>query len=76
LQVQTRAASFGVRTNQFGFNFTWESNLVDIVVQACTDVAHPVWTNLQTNTLTGLSSYFGDRQWTNYPTRFYRLRSP
>jgi hypothetical protein len=75
LQVQTRAASFGVRENQFGFNFTWESNLV-IVVEACTDQVNPVWTPLQTNTLTGVSSYFSDPQWADYRTRFYRLRSP
>ena len=29
-----------------------------------------------TNTLTGGTAYFGDPQWTNYPGRFYRLRSP
>ena len=83
LQVQTRAWTFGVRTNQFGlkafgFNYTWESNLV-IVVEACTNVSklpHADWTPVQTNTLTGLSSYFSDTQWTNYPARFYRLRWP
>ena len=75
LQVQTRDASLGARTNQFGFNFTWESNLV-IVVEACTNLVNPVWTPLQTNMLTGVSSYFSDPEWTNYPGRFYRLRSP
>ena len=29
-----------------------------------------------TNTLTAGSSYFSDPQWTNHPSRFYRLRSP
>ena len=74
-QAQTRDASFGVRTNQFGFNITWAGDTV-VVVEACTDLAHPVWTPVGTNTLTGGSSYFGDSQWTNYPVRFYRLRSP
>jgi hypothetical protein len=74
-QAQTRDASFGVRTNQFGFNITGSSNLV-IVVEACTDLANPVWQPFQTNTLTGGSAYFSDPQWTNYPARFYRLRSP
>ena len=43
-------ASFGVRTNRFGFNITGSSNLV-IVVEACTDLANPVWTPIGTNTL-------------------------
>ena len=73
-QVQNDA-SFGVQTNQFGFNITGSSNLV-IVVEACTNLANPVWQPVQTNTLTGGSSYFSDPQWTNYPARFYRLRSP
>lgn len=67
--------SFGVRTNQFGFNITGNSNLV-VVVEACTNPANPAWSPVGTNTLTGGSSYFGDPRWTNYPRRFYRLRSP
>jgi hypothetical protein len=47
-----------------------------VVVEACTDLAHPIWSPLQTNTLAGSSSYFSDPQWTNYPARLYRLRSP
>ena len=74
-QMQTGDASFGVRTNQFGFNISWASDRV-IVVEACTNLASPIWSPLQTNTLTGGSSYFSDPQWTNHPTRFYRLRSP
>jgi len=31
---------------------------------------------VRTNTLTGGASYFSDAQWTNYPSRFYRFRSP
>jgi BspA type Leucine rich repeat region (6 copies) len=74
-QVQTSGASFGVRTNRFGFNITGTSNLV-IVVEACTNLANHTWSPVATNTLTGGSSYFSDPQWTNYPARFYRLRSP
>jgi hypothetical protein len=73
-QAQTGDASFGVLSNQFGFNITWASDLV-VVVEACTDPANPVWTPVGTNTLTGGSSYFSDPQWTNHPDRFYRLRS-
>jgi hypothetical protein len=74
-QVQATGASFGVRTNTFSFTITGTSNLV-IVVEACTILANPIWYPLATNTLTGGSCYFSDPQWTNYPARFYRLRSP
>ncbi len=73
-QAQTRDASFGVRTNRFGFNINWASGRV-VVVEACS-LANPIWVPLQTNTLTGGSCYFGDPDWTNYPARCYRLRSP
>jgi Flp pilus assembly protein protease CpaA len=79
-QVQTGADSFGVRTNRFGFNIIGSSNLV-ILVESCTNYANPVWTPASTNLLnqfigTNGTSYFSDPQWTNYPTRFYRLRPP
>jgi hypothetical protein len=74
-QVQTTDASFGVRTNQFGFTITWASGMT-VVVEACTNLANPTWYPLATNTLTGGSAYFSDPQWTSYPARFYRLRSP
>jgi hypothetical protein len=74
-QVQTKSATFGVRTNQFGFNITGTSGLV-IVVEACTNLVNPVWQPVSTNTLAGGSSYFDDPQWMNYHGRFYRLRSP
>ena len=67
--------SFGVGTGGFGFIISWANNL-PVVVEACTNLAAPVWSPLATNTLTGDSSYFSDPQWTNHPNRFYRLRSP
>jgi hypothetical protein len=67
--------NFGVRTNRFGFNIIGSSNLV-IVVESCTNLAKPVWAPVATNTLTNGASYFSDPKWTNYPDRFYRLRSP
>jgi hypothetical protein len=73
-QAQTSDGSFGVQKNQFGFNIMGSSNLV-IVVEACTNFSNPVWQPVQTNTLTSGSAYFSDPQWTNYPARFYRLRS-
>ena len=73
-------ASFGVQNNQFGFIIAGSSNLV-IVVQACTNLANPVWSPVSTNTLnnfvgTNGTSYFSDLRWTNYPGRFYRFCSP
>ena len=74
-EARTSDADFGVRTNQFGFNIRWASDKV-VVVEASPNLSNPVWTPVSTNTLTGGSSYFSDPQWTNHPTRFYRLRSP
>ena len=72
--MQTSDASFGVRTNQFGFNLDWASGMT-VVVEACTNLANPTWHPIGTNTLTTGSAYFNDPQWTNYTARFYRLRS-
>ena len=74
-QVQTDDASFGVRANSFGFNISWASGMV-VVVDACTNLNNPVWLPVETNTLAGSSSSFGDPRWTNYSSRFYRLRTP
>jgi hypothetical protein len=73
--IQTGDGSLGVQTNQFGFNINWASGQT-VVVEACTDLANPIWSPVGTNTLPGGSSYFSDPQWTNYPGRFYRIRSP
>ena len=67
--------SIAVQTNQFGFAITGTPN-IPLVVEACSNFASPSWTPLQTCTLTNGSIYFSDPQWTNYPARFYRLRSP
>ena len=73
--VQTSDANFGVRANRFGFNITGTAN-IPLVVEASTNSANPVWVPLQTCALTNGSIYFSDPAWTNYPARFYRLRSP
>ena len=67
-------ASLGL-VNQFGFNINWASGQT-VVVDACTNLSNPDWQPVQTNKLTTGTAYFGDPQWTNYPSRFYRLRSP
>ena len=70
-------------------DFRAESD-VDLLATLRAD-AHPTlldWAEMQeslaelfgrpvaTNTLTGGQSVFSDPQWTNYPNRYYRLRSP
>jgi len=74
-QAQTSDANFGVRTNRFGFTITGTTN-IPIVVEATTNLAGAPWTMLQSCTLTNGLVYFSDPQWTNYPSRFYRIRSP
>jgi hypothetical protein len=71
----TSDASFGVRAGQFGFTITGPSGLI-VVVEASVDLASAVWTPVGRHILTGGSSSFSDHQWTNYPSRFYRLRPP
>ena len=68
-------SSFGVKSNEFGFIISWATN-IPVVVEARTNLDDTTWTPVSTNTLTNGSSYFSDAQWTNYPGRFYRLRSP
>ena len=74
-QIQTGGVGFGVPANPFAFTITGNSGLV-VVVEACTNLANPVWSPLQTNTLTGDPVYFSDPQWTNYTCRFYGLGVP
>ena len=67
--------TFGVRSNQFGFNITGTAD-IPVVVEASTNLVPASWTALQTCTLTNGSVYFSDPRWTNYPGRFCRIRSP
>ena len=46
-----------------------------IVVEACTNLSHPVWLPVATNTFSGSgTSTFSDSS--GYPSRYYRFRSP
>lgn len=64
---------FGVQAGQYGFNVGWAEGQT-VVVDACTNLAGPVWIPLATNTLGDTDYFFGDNLWTNYPGRFYRIR--
>jgi hypothetical protein len=74
-QLQTRAHPFGPGADNFGFSINWAPGMT-VVVEAATGLANPTWTPLQTNTLATDSLDFTDPKWTNYPSRFYRVRSP
>lgn len=73
IQMQTPNSGFG--SNGFGFTITGPSNLV-VAVEACTNLANPVWLPIATNTLTVGTSVFSDPGCTNFPSRFYRLSPP
>lgn len=72
-QIETTGNSIGVQANQFSFNINWASGQT-VVVEASTNLID--WQPLQTNTIATGSAYFSDPQWTNYPSRYYHLRSP
>jgi len=73
-QILGNGYGLGVSSNQFGFTVSWATN-VSVVVEACTNLANPVWTRVATNALSNGVCAFTDPQWTNYPSRFYRVRS-
>jgi len=69
------ADSAGVSANGFAFTIAWATNAT-LVVEACLDLASPAWSPIATNTPWSGTWQFTDLEWTNYPTRFYRVRSP
>ena len=73
--IQNSGISFGVRGNQFGFDITGTTN-ISLVVEAAASLAKPVWSPLQTITLTNGLFHFSEPVQTNSPGRFYRLSPP
>jgi hypothetical protein len=73
--IQASGVGFGTQRNEFGFTVNWASGQV-IVVEACTDLANPIWVPLQTNTLAGDLFNFSEPLQTGDSGRFYRIRSP
>ena len=66
----------GVTASQFGFGITGPANTA-IVVEACTNLANPVWLPVATNTLGNLGTgTFSDPQTGIYPARYYRFSAP
>jgi len=73
--ILTTAPNFGIQADGFGFRISWATN-VPVVVEASTTLANPLWSPVSTNTLADGWIYFSDAEWIDYPTRFYRVRSP
>lgn len=73
--ILNNGPGFNFQADGCSFTISWATN-PSVIVQACTNLANPIWTPVTTNTLTGGTSYFSDSQWTNYPGRFYRIRLP
>jgi hypothetical protein len=73
--IQASGVSFGVSNNQFGFNITGTTN-IPIAVEACTNLANPVWTTLQTITLSNGLFYFSEPLQADSSGRFYRIGAP
>ena len=70
--LQPVRGSLGLQTNQFGFQVSWAAGQT-VVVEASVNMKE--WQPILTNILATGSAYFSDPQWTNYPSRFYRLYS-
>ena len=70
--IQARDGSLGISANRFGFSFRGQSGQI-VVVEASTNLVN--WQPVQTNTVAGSPIQFSDPQWTNYPCRYYRVRS-
>ena len=71
-----QASALRVTGGSYGFNIRGPAGAV-VVVEACTNLAQPVWLPVSSITLdSGGASSFSDSQSANYPARFYRFRSP
>lgn len=74
-QANLTNGNFGVHTNRFGFDIVGTTN-IPIVVEAVGSLLGSGPTQLLSGNLTNGSIHFSDPQWTNFPGRFYRIRSP
>jgi hypothetical protein len=74
--IVSNGISIGVQSNCFGFTITNRTTTnIPIVVEACTNLAWPVWTAV-TNVMLTNTFHFSDPQWTNYSVRYYGLGFP
>jgi len=73
--ILTGNAGFGLTNNQFRFNVTGTTN-IPIVVEACANLANPVWISLTNVTLTNGLFHFSEPLQAGSPARYYRIGSP
>ena len=71
--VLTIAPNYCIHTHAFGFRISWATN-TSVLVEGTASLSIPMWTPLQTNTLVNGWTDFCDTQWSNFPSRFYRVR--
>ena len=57
-------------------NWTTAATNIQDAVEATTNLGNANWVPLQSLNLTNGAFYFSDPNWTNYPVRLYRVRSP
>ena len=73
--IQASGTNFGVKDSQFGFNISGTTN-IQVVVEACTNLANPVWIPLQSLKLTNGLVYFSEPFQVESPARFYCISPP
>lgn len=71
-QILSLVGRAGVPRNGFQFTISWATN-AGVMVDASTNLLD--WAPILTNTIVNGTNVFGDADWTNYPKRFYRVRS-
>jgi hypothetical protein len=64
----------GSQSNKFNFTVSWATN-ASVEVQACTNLANPVWQVIQSGNLSNGTNYFSESQLKLLPGRFYRVRA-
>lgn len=71
-QILGSGYGLGVRSNQFSFTISWATNTSVVIVAS---INLQSWTPVITNALMNGTNAFVDSVWTNYPQRFYRVRT-
>ena len=73
VRIVSASDDFGVKEGRFGFAITGSIGQ-RFTVEGNNRLTSTGWSTLATNTLTGVPFYFSDSAWTNFQTRYYRLR--
>jgi hypothetical protein len=74
-QIQVGDSSFGVKNHHFGFDIAGTAN-IPVVIESAPALDTPVWTTLQSLTLTNGLVFFSDPNSAGYRARYYRLTAP